>query len=485
MVIFDADSVMSGNCLTRLVRLMEANPNAGIIQTAPRAAGRDTLYGRLQQFATRVYGPLFTAGLHFWQLGESHYWGHNAIIRVAPFIQHCALGRLPGRGPFAGEILSHDFVEAALMRRAGWAVWIAYDLPGSFEEMPPNLLEELSRDRRWCQGNLQNFRLFAAAGLHPAHRAVFMTGVMAYLSAPLWFISLVLSTSILAVQVMAPPEYFTHPYQLFPVWPEWHPRWAVALFGVTAALLFLPKILALLVALRGSRRFGGAGRLAMGVAIESLFSALLAPIRMLFHTQFVLSGVLGVALYWRSPARADSQTTWREAVRHHGPGTLLGAVWAGGIGWLNPHYLWWLAPVVGALIVAIPLSVWSSRVSLGRWCRRVGLFLIPEEAQPPLELRALKRHHERQVALPGFAEAVVDPLVNAMVCASEAPHPRTPVAVRDQRLRRAHTALSRGPAQLDSAARNAVLNDPICLSQMHFQVWSTSDLATYWRPFMS
>jgi membrane glycosyltransferase len=133
MVVLDADSVMSGECLTSLVRLMEATPDAGIIQTAPRASGMDTLYARMQQFATRVYGPLFTAGLHFWQLGESHYWGHNAIIRMKPFIEHCALAPLPGKGAFAGAILSHDFVEAALMRRAGWGVWIAYDLPGSYE----------------------------------------------------------------------------------------------------------------------------------------------------------------------------------------------------------------------------------------------------------------------------------------------------------------------------------------------------------------
>ncbi len=152
---------------------MEANPNAGIIQSSPRASGMDTLYARCQQFATRVYGPLFTAGLHFWQLGESHYWGHNAIIRVKPFIEHCALAPLPGEGNFAGSILSHDFVEAALMRRAGWGVWIAYDLPGSYEELPPNLLDELKRDRRWCQGNLMNFRLFLVRGMHPVHRAVF------------------------------------------------------------------------------------------------------------------------------------------------------------------------------------------------------------------------------------------------------------------------------------------------------------------------
>ncbi len=208
MVVLDADSVMSGECLSSLVRLMEATPDAGIIQTAPRASGMDTLYARMQQFATRVYGPLFTAGLHFWQLGESHYWGHNAIIRMKPFIEHCALAPLPGKGAFAGAILSHDFVEAALMRRAGWGVWIAYDLPGSYEELPPNLLDELKRDRRWCHGNLMNFRLFLVKGMHPVHRAVFLTGVMSYLSAPLWFLFLVLSTALLAVNTLMEPQYF-------------------------------------------------------------------------------------------------------------------------------------------------------------------------------------------------------------------------------------------------------------------------------------
>jgi cellulose synthase/poly-beta-1,6-N-acetylglucosamine synthase-like glycosyltransferase len=239
MVILDADSVMSGSCLGTLVRLMEANPSAGIIQSAPCAAGRDTLHARAQQFAARVYGPMFTAGLHFWQLGESHYWGHNAIIRIAPFMRHCALRRLPGRGIFSGEILSHDFVEAALMRRAGWSVWIAYDLPGSYEEPPPNLIDELKRDRRWCLGNLMNFRLSVMKGLHSAHRAVFVSGVMAYVAAPLWFAFLLLSTLLLAAHSLGQPTYFVQPYQLFPVWPEWHPEWALALFGATACLLFL------------------------------------------------------------------------------------------------------------------------------------------------------------------------------------------------------------------------------------------------------
>src|SRR4029079_11951490 len=186
---------------------------------------------------------------------------HNAIIRVAPFIRYCALGRLPGRGALSGEILSHDFVEAALMRRAGWGVWIAYDLAGSYEEMPPNLIDELSRDRRWCQGNLMNFRLFWMKGLHPAHRAVFMTGVLAYLSAPLWFLFLILSTALLALHTLSPPKYFIQPFQLFPLWPEWRPERAIALFGSTATLLFLPKILSvLLIVCDGARAYGGARR---------------------------------------------------------------------------------------------------------------------------------------------------------------------------------------------------------------------------------
>lgn len=416
MVIFDADSVMSGSCIQRLIQMMAANPQAGIIQTAPQAAGRSTLYARIQQFANRVYGPLFTAGLHFWQLGESHYWGHNAIIRVAPFMRHCALGRLPGKGPLAGEILSHDFVEAALMRRAGWAVWMAYDLPGSFEEMPPTLLDELGRDRRWCQGNLQNFRLFLAQGLHPAHRAVFITGVMAYLSAPLWFLSLALSTALLAVHTLVEPTYFTQPYQLFPIWPQWHPEWAIGLFGATALLLFLPKVLALLLLLaKGSRDYGGPWRLGLSTFLEALFSALLAPTRMLFHTRFVLFALVGWSVQWQSPPRSDSATSWAMALRRHSFDSLLGLLWAAGVYWLNPSFLWWLLPVAGAMVISIPLSVYSSRITLGRACQRQRLFLIPEETRTPRALRWL-RYYLRQLhfVTGGWHRAITSPVTSAL-----------------------------------------------------------------------
>src|SRR6185369_2030818 len=156
MVMLDADSVMNGDTLARLVELMDQHPGVGIIQTVPVAVSRRSLFARVAQFASAAYAPMFSAGLHFWQLGDGQYWGHNAIIRTAPFMKHCALARLPGKPPLGGEILSHDFVEAALMGRAGWTTWLAYDLGGSWEEVPSTLLEEMNRDRRWCQGNLQH-----------------------------------------------------------------------------------------------------------------------------------------------------------------------------------------------------------------------------------------------------------------------------------------------------------------------------------------
>lgn len=477
MVVLDADSVMSGECLTSLVRLMEANPNAGIIQTAPRAAGRETLFARVQQFAGRAYGPLFAAGMHYWALGESHYWGHNAIIRVAPFMHHCALGRLPGRGVLSGEILSHDFVEAALMRRGGWAVWLAYDLPGSYEEMPPNLVDELARDRRWCRGNLINSRLFLADGLHPAHRAAFMTGVMAYVSAPLWFLFLLLSTALLAVHTLVPPKYFVQPRQLFPLWPEWHLEWAIGLFTATALLLFLPKLLGVaLIWVKGAQSYGGRLRLPVSLALEMLFSMLLAPIRMLFHTQFVLGALTGIAVQWKSPPREDAETTWSDAVRRHGWQTVLGVAWAAGVYLLHPSFLWWLLPIVGALLLSIPISVTTSRVSLGKRLRAAGIVTIPEEASAPRELAEVAATTREPLHYPGFVDAVVDPHINALMCALRRPRPRhSPNADLVQR------ACRNGPQALDAKEQMRLLSDPLALSRLHQEVWNSQEAHEAWR----
>lgn len=484
MVVLDADSVMSGECLTRLVQLMEANPEAGIIQTAPRASGMDSLYARIQQFATRVYGPLFTAGLHFWQLGESHYWGHNAIIRLEPFIKHCALAPLPGKGSFAGAILSHDFVEAALMRRAGWGVWIAYDLPGSYEELPPNLLDELKRDQRWCHGNLMNFRLFLTEGMHPVHRAVFLTGVMSYLSAPLWFLFLVLSTALLAVHTLMEPQYFVEPRQLFPIWPQWHPGKAIALFSTTVVLLFLPKVLSvILIWAQGAKLYGGGLKLGASMLLEVLFSMLLAPVRMLFHTRFIVSAFLGWQVQWNSPSRGNNETGWVEAVRTHGLQTLLGIAWGAGVAWLNPNFLWWMTPILVSLILSIPVSVLSSRVSLGQRAWRRRLFRIPEETQPPLELRATYRYNKENQALqyPDFTDAVADPVSNALACAMATSRHRRSAPLEAERSRVVAEAVAQGPGGLTQAQRVKVLDDPVVLARLHDAVWRDEQSRERWQ----
>jgi membrane glycosyltransferase len=475
MVVLDADSVMTGECLKSLVQLMEAHPQAGIIQSAPLATGMDSLYARIQQYASRIYGPLFTAGMHYWQLGESHYWGHNAIIRLEPFMKHCALAPLPGKGAFAGAILSHDFVEAALMRRAGWGVWIAYDLPGSYEELPPNLLEELQRDQRWCHGNLMNFRLFLIDGFHPVHRAVFLTGVMSYLSAPLWFLFVVLSTALLGVHTLTEPQYFIEPRQLFPIWPQWHPDKAIALFSTTAVLLFLPKVLGvLLVWVRGARLFGGRRRALCSVLLEVIFSMMLAPVRMLFHTRFVVSAFLGISAKWISPARDNNETTWGEAIRRHGSQTVLGIGWAALVGWLNPLFLVWMLPIFLALLLIIPLSVYSSRVDLGRRTYLARFFRIPEETQPPTELQATRRYTaiwREADDLPNFAEAVKNPVVNALACAmGTARHCQVP-ANEAQRQRIVDEAIAKGLAALTPLQRMRLLDDPVALARLHARLW--------------
>jgi membrane glycosyltransferase len=477
MIVLDADSVMSGECLVTLARLMEARPDAGIIQTAPRVIGGNTVHARAQQFANQVYGPLFTAGLHYWQLGESHYWGHNAIIRLEPFIRHCALSPLPGRGSLSGEILSHDFVEAALMRRAGYGVWIAYDLDGSYEQTPPNLLDEIKRDRRWSHGNLMNARLMFAPGFHAVHRTVFFTGALAYLSAPLWLGFLVLSTWLLLQHGSVDPQYFTMPHQLFPLWPSWRPEHALGLAAAVATLLFLPKLLAaVLAAARGPERYGGLGALLFGTLFEILLSALLAPVRMLFHTRFVLAALGGWNVQWRSPARADASTTWTEALRRHGMQTALGIGWLAIVAQGAPDFLPWLVPVAAGLVLSIPLSVLTSRVDAGTALRRAGLLLTPTEIRPPREIIAAEHYAGGARPLPRVADAIMDSELHAAV--RLVARRRTPLATAARHQRVEH-ALRHGPQALSGAEQLALLSDVDALDRLH-QVVRTMPVHKSW-----
>ncbi len=417
MVVLDADSVMSGDCLTTLVRLMEAHPQAGILQTAPRAWGHATLHARAQQFTARVAGRLFTAGMQYWQLGEAHYWGHNAIIRVEPFMRHCALARLPGNGALGGELLSHDFVEAAMMRRAGWQVWMVHDLAGSYEQAPPHLLAELQRDRRWCQGNLQNAQLLAEPGLHPVHRAMLATGTLAYVSAPLWLVYLLLGAGLWWLDGSATAA---------PGGP-----WAADIEGLwiaTLGMLALPRVLGVLaiVLRREQAAYGGAPRLVLSALLEAGLSLLQAPLRMVAHTLFVVGALGGWKLQWTSPPRRGADVGWREAAQRFAPASLGVVALTAALWWVHSPALPWLIPVGLPLLLAIPTATLTSRSSIGQRWHAAGLLWVPEESQPPAVLR-------RAAALQRRASANASPADPTFTGPARPWHPARPDPVTTPR----------------------------------------------------
>ncbi|MES2190499.1 MAG: glucans biosynthesis glucosyltransferase MdoH [Pseudomonadota bacterium] len=386
MVVLDADSVMSGDCLVSMVKLMEANPTAGIIQTATQAIGHVTLHARAQQFASRVTGRLFTLGMQFWQMGESHYWGHNAIIRMEPFMQHCALAHIEGTGGMAGSIMSHDFVEAALMRRAGFHVWLVADLVGSYEQQPPDLLAELQRDRRWCQGNLQNSRLIAEPGIHPVHRSMFGTGAMAYLSAPIWLCFMTLGTALWLSGSPMVASWDLVPSELMALW-----AW-------TLCMLFLPRILGIVAILlnRQQQSYGGTLSLLRSALLETLIAMLQAPVRMLAHSLFVVVALTGLKLEWKSPPREAAAVPWRHALAQLAPMSGLIIVLAVGIFFIDARALVWLLPVGLPLLLAIPMTVITSKVGVGTLMRAQNFLLIPEETRSPAVLRRAWLHASKR-----------------------------------------------------------------------------------------
>ena len=498
MIVLDADSIMTGRALVQLVALMERNPQAGIIQTAPRIVNGETLFARVQSFASRLYSPVFLAGLNYWQQHEGNFWGHNAVIRIQPFIDHCALPELPGSEPFGGRILSHDFVEAALMRKAGWGVWLAGDIEGSFEEGPPTLIDSAKRDRRWSQGNLQHTWLLTARGFRNANRFHMLMGVMGYVSSALWLMFMLLCTVHVFALVRFPPE------DPDPAWAHivfgthrWEVPEAFALFVLTLVLLFLPKVLSLLLTLRDPReveRFGGRHRLVGSVIGETILSCLLAPLNMAFNAKFVLFTLLGQGVNWvtqRRLAEGDG-TDWREAIITHGGQTLFGLVWGVSSYIVSPAFFWWLLPVVGPLVLAIPISILLSKTSIGQWTRRAGLFLTPEETQPPYELKRLAqnltecyRHFPPLEPLRGdygLMQAVLDPYVNALHVALL--RQRRPSEESREWFARLRTRLlHEGPAKLTAREKMALLLDAESMIALHRDLWGTpaDSLADWWR----
>ncbi len=394
MIVLDADSIMSGRTLVSLARLMEKHQEVGIIQALPQPAGRDTLFARLIQWGSRLNGPMLSTGLSFWQLGEGNYWGHNAILRIKPFAKHCGLPKLPGRAPLGGEILSHDFVEAGLMRRAGYRVWLLADIDGSWEEVPSNIVDFAARDRRWAQGNMQHIKLLRAKGFHWLSRLHMLTGILSYATSPIWMAVLVLSSVLVCLAAVHGHQYFEPgAFTLFPNWPESRVDEIASLLTITAFVLLLPKLLGLTLALVNPvlrRGFGGAGKLAGSLLLEQAFSIVLAPAMMVFHSTFVVSTLLGVPVAWDAQERGDRGITFREAFRRHRWQVALGIAWGAIILTFAPEYIYWMLPVLAGLILSVPLTMITSRSSLGLKLRERGYLLTPEETHPPVELAELR-----------------------------------------------------------------------------------------------
>ena len=388
MIVLDADSYMTGQTLVALADAMDADPKAGIIQSLPLLHGRSTLYARMQQFAGRVYGPLVANGLSAWHGRDGNYWGHNAIIRVRAFAEAGGLPELTGRKPFGGHILSHDFIEAALLRRAGWAVYMIPRLGGSYEEPPPNLIELASRDRRWAQGNLQHMKIVTAAGLHWASRIHLIQGIMSYLASPLWLLLLTTGLVLSTVAKYTRPDYFPEGFALFPAWPVFDPERALRLFGLTMIVLFLPKILAVIAAM-GNRTLrrgcGGAKGLLASFVAESLLSALLSPVMMLIQSRFVADIFLGRDSGWKAQNRTGESPPLDQLLLRHAGHAAIGIAVGIMAFLISTDTFLWLSPIVAGLVLSGFVSWLTGLSAAGKWAWRRNIFRIPEETGIPGE----------------------------------------------------------------------------------------------------
>lgn len=477
MVVLDADSLMSGALLTSMVRIMEKNPGIGILQTFPKQIAADTLLGRVMQFAQALYGPPFMAGLDYWQCGEANFWGHNAILRLAPFIEHCALPPLPKNAPFGGHILSHDFVEAALMRKAGYAVRLLPTTRGSYEEGPPTLVDMLKRDRRWCQGNIQHTWLLFAKGWHPMSRINFLHGILSYVSSLLWFLFLALATYLAAT-----PTAHQEPQALLA---------ERILLSMTAMLIFLPKTVILLDEVITGRMFKPL-RLRLLTFISSLLDTvvftLMAPVLMVFHARFVIYTVIGKSVSWVTQRRKIEGLNWSEIIWTFASVTLLGVAWAV-LGWfVSKAFLTWISPILFSLIVSILVA---ALVSSGRSGRRLGLFLTPEEYDPPTVLKTMQQNLEEikdRLQLPpelerhyGLMQVCLDPYVNGLHV-SLLRRRKTIEVSRGYLEAIGHRLIKQGPQAVNAQELKALMHDTDTVTHLHYRLWSAGDheLAPFW-----
>ena len=388
-VILDADSLMEGATIGHLISRMMADPRLGLLQTLPKVIGASSLFGRAMQFAASFHAPVFARGLQRMQGGTGPFWGHNAIVRVRALAQCCGLPVLRGTPPFGGVILSHDYVEAALLARGGWRVELDSTIPGSYEEGPDNIVAFARRDRRWCQGNLQHMRLVGAPGLLGWSRFVFVQGIASYLVPLLWAAFLV--TSVAATATAPLPDYFPEPHQLFPVFPDDRTREIVALAIGIIGLLLLPKFGILLHAAldRRTRDFGGTARSTASVTTEILLSSLLAPVMLMYQTRAVVQVLSGQDGGWPANQRGEGRLSLLDAWRASGWIALCGLAALLAAAYLAPALTVWLLPVTVPMIGA-PLLLAATSHPVGQ-----SVFLTPEETAPAPVIAAFRVLSER------------------------------------------------------------------------------------------
>jgi len=362
-VVFDADSVMSADTLLQLVATMQAHPDTALIQTVPRLAEGRTVFSRIQSFANNAFGPMSAAGLSAWQGASGNYWGHNAIIRTRAFAGSAGLPVLPGSAPLGGYIQSHDFVEAALLRRAGWRVALLTSLEGTYEQSPPTFVDMATRDRRWMQGNLQHARILGARGLTPVSRLHLAMGIASYLLSAVWLLIILLGLWLIWIEQQRVVSYFESTKSLFPNWPTYDPVAALWLLLATMAIVLLPKFMGLGLAigqlLRTGQLLRRGGRLVSLWVIELVHSVLLAPVTMLNHVRALMQIVLHQDAGWKPQTRVGTIIPLADALRFHAVHVSVGILIAGAAAWLSWYALAWLTPVVLGLVLS-PLVTWAT-----------------------------------------------------------------------------------------------------------------------------
>ncbi len=391
MLVLDADSLMTGRAISRLTDALARDPGAGLIQSYPQLIGAQSVFARMQQFANGVYGIAFAEGLARWCGQEGNYWGHNAIIRTRAFATSAGLPKLRAMNGQEKLIMSHDFVEAGLLRRAGWAVRFLPRIRGSYEETPPTLIDHALRDRRWCQGNLQHLKLLGSAGFQPVSRFHMFHGAVGYLMSPLWFALLVMWALIGQGEEASVLHYFSPDNPLFPQWPEMTETRHVLIILVMYAMLLAPKVLGVLaLPLSGVRysEFGGGRKFLTSFLAEVVLSILYAPILMVQQMIAVIRTALGIQKGWSPQARDGGTYSLRTLILCHTVETVSGVALSVGI--LSGLVSVWLAPIAISLALAIPLSALSG-VSAGAARRMVGM---KEDFNEPAITRSARRYRD-------------------------------------------------------------------------------------------